>query len=256
MCLVLLWYGAHPHADLILAGNRDEAYRRPSAPPALIAGDPRIWAGRDLEAGGTWMGRNEYGLVAAITNRHGSRRAVPPDVRSRGEIVMEVLRRRTAEQASRWVSSLPAARYRAFNLLFGSVDAFYYYASEENVPPRLLVPGFHALSNSTLDDVSWPKVARSHRFAEEHARTESEALVSALQDFLRDRTPPDRAAPASLDEEVHGALGAVFIDTPGYGTVSSSIITLGGRLGERYYFAEREEMRSESVSHPYRLIDR
>lgn len=254
MCLVLLWYGAHPAASLILAGNRDEFYRRPSAPPALVSERPRICAGRDLEAGGTWMGRNEHGLVAAITNRHGSRHHAPPNARSRGEIVMEVLRRRSADEAAAWVAALPATQYRGFNLLFGSAEAFYFFGSEEGAPPRKLAPGFHALSNSTLGDASWPKVARSRRFAESRREAEGEALIAALQDFLRDRTPPDRMEPAHRDEEVHGALGAVFIETPDYGTVSSSIITIGGTLGDRYYFAERAAMRDPALTEPYRRV--
>jgi uncharacterized protein with NRDE domain len=258
MCLVLLWYGAHPDADLLLAGNRDELYRRPSVPPAVIARDPLVCAGRDLEGGGTWMGRNEAGLVAAITNRHGVERPVPRDVRSRGEIVLRVLQHRGPEAAAEWVAALPLARYRAFNLLFGSARALYYFSSEEGQPPRLLARGFHALSNSSLDDRSWPKVARAHRFAGEHQDARGETLLADLQRFLADRTPPDSLAPRSRDEEIHGALGAVFIETPDYGTVSSTILTLGGRLGDRYYYAEGTDMR-RAAGNPgmgaFRMID-
>ena len=97
MCLVLLWYRAHPDADLLLAGNRDEFYRRPAAPPAVLSRDPLICAGRDLVAGGTWMGRNEAGLVAAITNRYGSRDSAPPDARCRPR---STIRRTTIRRGS------------------------------------------------------------------------------------------------------------------------------------------------------------
>ena len=243
MCLVLLWYRAHPDAELLLAANRDEFYRRPAAPPAVLARDPLICAGRDLVAGGTWMGRNEAGLLAAITNRYGSRDSAPPAARSRGEIVLRVLGERTAEAAAAWLAALPTERYRAFNLLFGSRDAFYFFSSQEGGAPRLLEPGFHALSNSTLNDRSWPKVARAQRFAAERRNTRGEALLAELQDFLRDRTAPDREPARSREEEIHGALGAVFIETPDYGTVSSSIISIGGALGDRYYYADAAAMR-------------
>ena len=93
-----------------------------------------------------------------------------------------------------------------------------------------------------------------HRFAASHRDTPGEALIGALQEFLRDRTAPDRIEPAHRDEEVHGALGAVFIETAGYGTVSSSIITLGGAIGDRYYFAERDAMRDPGVANPYHVV--
>jgi uncharacterized protein with NRDE domain len=244
MCLLLLWSSAHADFDLLLAGNRDEFYRRPALPPAILHRDPLILAGKDLEAGGTWMGRNQHGLAAAITNRYGSRLDPPPNPRSRGEIVLEVLKRPDAQSAAEWVSALPVERYRGFNLLFGDRQGFYFFGSAEGVPPRQLAPGFHALSNSTLDDLSWPKVARAHRFAEAHRRMPGEQLIAELQDFLCDRTPPDRLPAADRNEEIHGALGAVFIETPEYGTVSASIITLGGKLGDRYYFAEGKDMRA------------
>jgi len=246
MCLLLLWAGAHPDFEILLAGNRDEFYRRPSAPPSIVHRNPLIVAGRDLEAGGTWMGRNAHGLAAAITNRYGSRHDPPPNPRSRGEIVLEILKQHDAASGAKRASGFNMGQYRGFNLLFGDEGGFYFLGSAEGSPPRRLDPGFHALSNSTLDDQTWPKVARAHRFAESHRGTPGEELLGALMEFLCDRTPPDRLEPRDRNEEIHGALGAVFIETPEYGTVSASIIALGGRLGDRYYFAEGRDMRSQS----------
>jgi uncharacterized protein with NRDE domain len=242
MCLILLALRAHPDTDLLLAGNRDEFYARPSAPPALIASSPRIFAGRDLEAGGTWMGRNEHGLVAALTNRRQQPPREPPDAKSRGEIVRTLLGFASPEQAAAWLAVEPVARYRPFNVLFGTPARCYFFSSQEMAPPRLLEPGCYALSNSTLDDVSWPKVARSHAFFARSRALPGEALLVALQAFLCDPTPPDRLPSADRSEEIHGPLGAVFIRTPGYGTVSASIICEGGALGDRYYFAEAADM--------------
>ena len=258
MCLVHLLLHAHPDAPLMLAGNRDEFLRRPSAPPARIAGDPAIHAGRDLEAGGSWMGANEAGILAAITNRYGGGAAPPPDALSRGEIVLGVLRHHHAEEAAQWVAALPVERYRPFNLLFGDAARFYFFSSGEGGAPRTLEPGFHALSNSTLNDTSWPKVARSNSFHSAHRHLPGEAYLTEWQRFFLDATPPDSLAPAGRDEEIHGAMGAVFIRTAEYGTVSSSIITRGGALGDRYYFAEGEAMRraaDEGRPPPYQLLD-
>jgi uncharacterized protein with NRDE domain len=261
MCLILLAYRSHPDVDVLLAGNRDEFHRRPAVPPALIAGPPRIHAGRDLEAGGTWMGRNEHGLLAALTNRR-SANPPPPDVRSRGEIVMGLLRQRTPSDAAAWLSDQPQGRYRPYTVLFGGRDAFYCFSPQDGAALRPLQPGAYALSNSTLDDRSWPKVERSHRFLREHGSRAGEALLADLQRFLCDATPADDQPSLTPGEEIHGAMGAVFIRSDGYGTVSSSILTQGGTLGERYYFAERAGMMraadeaagGQAFRTPFRLI--
>ena len=244
MCLILLAFQAHRDVTLLLAGNRDEFFRRPSAPPAVIAANPAIFAGRDLEAGGTWMGRNEAGLMAALTNRRNPAAHLPADARTRGEIVVKLLGHRQPELAAEWLEGLALDRYQPFSVLFGDPTRFYYFCSEEQGPPRSLAPGFYALSNSTLDDRSWPKVDRSHRFFEENRSLPGEELVEKIQAFLADATPPDDREGKDRQEEIHGALGAVFITTEVYGTVSSTLLTAGGTLGDRYYFAEGKALRN------------
>lgn len=243
MCLILLAFHAHSDVELLIAGNRDEFYARPSTPPGVFRHDPLIYAGRDLEAGGTWMGRNQHGVTAALTNRRDPSGRVPPDALSRGRIVEELLRHPTAESAAEWLAAEALDRYRPFNVLFGSVQRFYFLGSDHNTPPQALEPGFYALSNSTLDDRGWPKVDRSHRFFDENQHLDGENLLLGLQAFLCDPTPPDALTGADREEEIHGALGAVFIQTAEYGTVSASILTLGGKLDGRYYYAEAEDMR-------------
>ncbi len=242
MCLVLLALHAHPDCDVLLAGNRDEHYRRPSAPPADLGGDPRIFAGRDLEGGGTWMGYNAAGLFAALTNFRQSVRTIPPDALTRGKLVMGLLRHRDPAAAAEWLVAQEMARYRPFNVLFGTQAHFLYYSSHGEAPPRSLAAGYYVLSNSVLDDRSWPKVRRAHEFFAARRHLPGEQFLLALQAFLSDATPPDDLPSRDRDEEIHGNLGAVFIRSPEYGTVSSSVITAGGTLGARYYFAQGEEM--------------
>lgn len=242
MCLLLLAFRTHPDAPLILGGNRDEFFSRPTRPPHLLQERPRIVGGLDLEAGGTWMGRNEHGLVAALTNR----RITGVDAgafRSRGTIVLELLRHTGPEEAARWLASLPVAEYRPFNVLFGDTAHWYYFSSLDDRRPRPLDPGTYALSNATLDDASWPKVSRSHAFLARAAGLPGEAYLGALQAFLCD--PPD-APPLGVGRPGRpGALpmDVVLVDTPGYGTVSASVITAGGTLGTRYYHADGDALR-------------
>jgi uncharacterized protein with NRDE domain len=88
MCVLAFWLRPDPRTTLVVAANRDEDPARPSAPPAEI--EPGIWAGRDLRAGGTWLGWNRHGLVVAVTNRRSP--AAVPDALSRGRLALEALR--------------------------------------------------------------------------------------------------------------------------------------------------------------------
>ncbi|MDO8595146.1 MAG: NRDE family protein [Sulfuricaulis sp.] len=100
MCLILLAHKVHPNYPLVLAANRDEAYRRPTAPAAFWDDHPQIYGGRDLEQGGTWLGITREGRIAAVTNfRDGY--AVKNGTRSRGELVGNFLR--GSQQAADYV---------------------------------------------------------------------------------------------------------------------------------------------------------
>src|SRR4051812_6317818 len=68
MCLILFASKVHPQYSLVLAANRDESYARPTARAAFWQDDPRIYGGRDLAQGGTWLGINLDGAFAAVTN--------------------------------------------------------------------------------------------------------------------------------------------------------------------------------------------
>src|SRR5688500_2694134 len=94
MCLILLATNAHPDYPLIVAANRDEAYSRPAAAAAFWEDHTDVFAGRDLERGGTWLGIARNSRFAAITNSRQGRRPVAE--RSRGELTREYLTGKTA----------------------------------------------------------------------------------------------------------------------------------------------------------------
>src|SRR5512144_1181918 len=90
MCLILTALDAHPDYSLVVAANRDEFYDRPTAAAAFWPEHPKILGGRDLKAGGTWLGIDRTGRWAAVTNyRQGEREATAP--RSRGLLVSDYL---------------------------------------------------------------------------------------------------------------------------------------------------------------------
>lgn len=163
MCFLLLHHRARPGWPLVLLANRDEYFDRPFDGPALRDAEHGIVAPRDLRAGGTWLGMNRHGVVAAITNRGGHS---PDGVRSRGQLVQDTLTHARAVDGIAWARAhLAETAYAGFNLLLADrTDALVirHAGSAEAVAPAdgdvvTLAPGAHALSNlHDLDEVPVP----------------------------------------------------------------------------------------------------
>lgn len=243
MCLLVLAYRMQADCPLLLAANRDELYERPAAPAQFWPEAPQLLAGRDLLAGGTWLGVTRDGRVAAVTNYREARTVNPPP-RSRGDLVRDYLLGGTS--AGEYVRSLPAhaADYAGFNLLCGDRQSLWWY-SNRGGPPQHLPPGIYGLSNDLLD-TPWPKVQAS-KAALAGLCADGAASTRALLDLLQDRrTHPAAADPAiGLDTALAQALSAIFIETPRYGTRCSTVLRIsadaGVELVERRHAPERGE---------------
>lgn len=226
MCLILLAYRVHPAYELLVAANRDEFHDRPTAPLAFWDDHPNVLAGRDLQAGGTWMGITRAGRFAALTNYRDPQH-VRPGAPSRGQLVSAYLQ--GGEPASAYLENLlpRAAAYNGFNLLLGDETGLYYYSNYAD-GWRPLPPGIHGLSNHLLD-TPWPKLARGRRVLRQALEPTAEPRPDALLAILTDRAPaPDAELPATgVPLEWERWLSPIFIDAPGYGTRSSTILMVG-----------------------------
>ena len=148
MCLVVAALDAHPAYALVLAANRDEYHARPAAPAAWGAGDfAGILAGRDLHAGGTWLGVRRDGRVALVTNvRDG--KPQDPAAPSRGAIVPHLLAAPPEEGFA--AIERDAARYNGFNVLAGDASSIR-WMSNRGGAKRHIERGVHGLSNGPFD---------------------------------------------------------------------------------------------------------
>ncbi|HTW74003.1 MAG TPA: NRDE family protein [Steroidobacteraceae bacterium] len=230
MCLILVAWRAHPHYPLVLAANRDEFRARPAA-PARWWPEPHILAGRDLTAGGAWLGLAEDGRFAALTN---FRDPAPPrpDAPSRGALVPQTLAEALpAEERLRRLHA-SAGAFNGFNLLFSDADTLAVY---ESVPARgrLLPAGVYGLSNHLLD-TPWPKVV-SAKAALAHALTRLPDREPLLQ-LLRDAAQADdaRLPRTGLSLEWERLLSSAFIRAPGYGTRCSTIVSIDAHAHARF----------------------
>ncbi len=235
MCLILFSYNEHPDYPLVVAANRDEFYGRPTAPAAFWDDAPHVLAGRDLEAGGTWMGVTRSGWWAAVTNyRDPSRRK--EDAPSRGRLVADYLRQEAAPKAYLDQLVPQADRYNGFNLLVGTPDALAYYSNRDGAV-RMLGPGLYGLSNHLLD-TGWPKVERGRKKLRRVLES-GEVTADRLLDLLHDTTvPADEKLPdTGIGKAGERLLSPMFIESERYGTRSSTVFIVD-RAG-RAAFAER-----------------
>ncbi len=234
VCLIVLAVGVDRRWPLVVAANRDEFRDRPSAPLAPWPGG-RVVAGRDLAAGGTWLGVTRDGRFAALTNfRDPTARRV--GLRSRGALVASFLEGEA--RAEDYARAAVASRgdYADFNLLVGDRDGLWYAASSL-ASSRLLEPGLHALSNHLLDS-PWPKVRRA--LGGMSAALAQVDPVPALLATLGDGGHPDSSTlpDTGVGLERERMLGPVRIEAPGYGTRSSTVLLsgpAGTRIIERRY---------------------
>ena len=223
MCLIIIAYRIHPRYQLLVAANRDEFQDRPTAPLAFWHDSPHVLAGRDLKEGGTWLGVTGAGRFAALTNYRDPRHVLP-NAPSRGHLVSAYLQ--SDEPARTYLDRLAprAVAYNSFNLLLGDENGLHYYSNRAG-GLQALTPGLYGLSNHLLD-TPWPKLERGRRALRQVLDHESDPTPEALLHLLMDRTPaPDSELPnTGVPLEWERWLSPIFIDAPGYGTRSSTVL--------------------------------
>lgn len=227
MCLIVFAWQVIPGMPLIAAGNRDEFYDRPATPAAWWNDYPQVYAGRDLQGGGTWMGVTREGRFAAITNIRSpseKRRDAP----SRGELVANYLTGQTAPEDYIAEIAGQAETFNGFNLLVGNRNKLIWYSNAGHDDPRNgqpLPPGIYGLSNCTLD-TPWPKVVRTKaQFASLLCQG---APADAYFEMLTDTTRASdcRLPKTGVSIELERLLSSVCIESPNYGTRASTVVQL------------------------------
>ncbi len=230
MCILLVAYRAHPDYDLVVAANRDEFYTRASVSAAYWPEHPALLAGRDLQAGGTWLGVNTSGDFAAVTNLRGA--FAPTPGYSRGHLVRDFLLR--PDSSAHFLARLEsdAHHYAGCNLILSDGVQLYCWSNEGT---HVLQPGIYGISNTAFAS-PWPKVERLKAAFAPLRQLTGAALAEALLHALRDApigNPEGVPAPdfSRLEE-------TIFVHTAGYGTRCSSVVLRSPR-DQRVQFIER-----------------
>jgi len=232
LCLLVLAWQVHPRYRLILAANRDEFHARAAAPLAKWQGEEML-AGRDLAAGGTWLGVGRQRWFGVVTNF----RELPASAStgpSRGRLIPDYLASGKSPQTFLAGLAPAAADYAGFNILFGDARELWYASNRAAHFARRLEPGIYGLSNRLLD-TPWPKLTRVRRRFEAWLGAAALPPPRELLAMLADRTQSvagDDPYPADLAPEWRRALSAPFVLHPVYGTRCSTVVLLapGGAL--------------------------
>ncbi len=238
MCTILFAHNVHPKYPFLMIANRDEFYRRPSKHAHFWKDAPEVFAGRDLEACGSWTGINRRGKLAFLTN-YRDFSLLREDSQSRGALVAKYLLESPDPEYYLQRVKEQRHRYNPFNLVVGSPGSLYYY-SNVGAPIRELDPGFYGLSNHLLD-TPWPKVVRAKEAFRKVLETHDEPPVEALWEILLDQTPvPDEDLPKDthVPLETERLLSTIFIRGDKYGTRYQTLLFVDHEGAVRFH--ERE----------------
>ena len=225
MCLLVFAWNVHPRYRLIFAGNRDEFHDRPASPMAWWADQPDILAGRDLQAGGTWLGVSRAGAFGVVTNFREMQRPTP-GMPSRGALITQYLK--AGQPAARFLAELEpqAVRYAGFNLLLADSTEMHYASNRTTPFARALPAGVHGLSNHLLD-TSWPKLARTRERFERLIALPEPNLEDLLATLGDRETAADHLLPdTGIGLEWERLLSAPFIIDERYGTRCSTVVRI------------------------------
>lgn len=229
MCLIAWNWQSASALPLLLLSNRDEFYARPAAPLQWWEGQ-EVLAGRDLQAGGTWLGISRSGRLAALTNyRDPANNRV--DAPSRGDLVTGFLE--SAQSAQDYLVNLRehCHRYNPFNLLVYDGQQLLGLESRHKKIVAL-PPGIGGVSNADFDS-PWPKL-QTLKQGLLHQLDTNAADTDALLQLLHNRTVAEDAAlpHTGIPLELERTLSSAFIASPGYGTRACSVVRLGGANAE------------------------
>lgn len=232
MCTLILAFKEFSDSPIVVAANRDEQQDRPSSPPELLETTPRSIGPVDRKAGGTWIGFNEKSVFTGITNRW-STSTLPAD-RSRGLLVRDVLNTTSAKDGILTViNELLSRSYDGFNLVIADPTMAYIITWDGTIELTALHPGVHVVMNAGFNDSF--TTTGTHESRRDEQATNAKRIRNELK-------PINNDSPAEWLERAQSILSdhdyGVCVHDNGYGTRSSSLITIFDDEPSTYLFAD------------------
>lgn len=252
MCVVALAWRAHPDWKFIAIGNRDELHARPALALSRWEDNPHVIAGRDVQAGGTWLGISDPsdgpGRFAVVTNIAGF--GLPdPEKASRGDLIREYLENIGSPSEP---NALPLAEFNPFSLITIEGDQAWVHANRPETLQQRLDPGLHGLSNGPVDN-AWPKTDLLKQQLNDwmtNGSHEPEHLLALLQDEAPPVAASDFTPTPDLPRDPQTV--PVFIRNSVYGTRCSTVVLVDatgqGQILERSYDSSGDVIGEQSAT--------
>jgi uncharacterized protein with NRDE domain len=223
MCLIIVAWQTHPQYPCIIAANRDEFFSRATEAAHWWGSGQPILGGRDLAAGGTWLGIARSGRFAALTN-YRTPQQKRADAPSRGMLVSDMLQSVGSVEKDLAHLRTVGSNYNGFNMLVSDGKRLGVYESVSG-SGVILGPGVYGLSNHLLD-TPWPKVQKA-KSQLQAALNGMDDPASALKILRDDRPAPDAELPRTgVSLEWERLLSSAFVRGDDYGTRSSTVIRI------------------------------
>ena len=221
MCLLAIQYQLVPESPVLVAANRDEFYERPTLPPSIQSGKPRILCGVDSQAGGSWLGVNQNGLFVGVCNRRRARPTYP--TRSRGVLTRELLKSDSALQArDRAMEEISSGKYDGANYVCVDAESAWVVHGGDELEAVELHEGLNIIANGDVNDTRDERVELARRLLTlQTLDSPVKFLAVASKVFARAPGPPGRPSMVVRDKD--------------RGTVSSTLISLGQKPRDAIY---------------------
>ena len=221
MCLLAIQYQLVPDSPVLVAANREEFYERPTLPPSIQSGKPRILCGVDSQAGGTWLGVNQNGLFVGVCNRRRSRPTYP--TRSRGVLAKELLKADSALQArDRAMEEIASGKYDGANYVCVDANSAWVVHGGDDLEAVELHEGLNIIGNGDVNDTRDERVELARRLLTlQTLDSPVKFLAVASKVFARPPGLPGRPSMVMRDKD--------------RGTVCSTLISLGKKPRDAIY---------------------
>ncbi len=258
MCLIIFAYQENPQIPLVVAANRDELFARPTAQADFWqdqGSGQQILSGRDLQAGGTWLGITRGGRFAAVTNIRDPSQTEPRP-RSRGDLTRQFLA--GSESPRQYSESLTNnfEQFAGYNLLVGDSSSLFYVNNQEQKIWKLEA-GIYGLSNGLLNS-SWPKVQKGRdnlqSLMNSPDRLNTDSLISMMSD--RSQASDAELPDTGIGKEIERKLSSAFILNPEreYGTLCSTALIFEKSGKMRFSEQNFDSLGNKTQGHAYQLL--
>ncbi len=245
MCLILFAIDKHPLYPFVVIANRDEFYARPTRSAHWWDDNPSIYAGRDLQANGTWMGVDQSGRFAAVTNVRepgmkldaaGSRGDLPGGFLKGNKPAEEYMQQLQTEKEN----------YAGYNLLLADKSGCW-FSSNRYEGIKQITAGIYGVSNGYFDE-PWPKLKTGKLALQKNLQStvDVESLFSILLD--RDQSAENLLPETGVSMEFERLLSSRFIHSNEYGTRASSVVLYS--KDNNISFTERNFDQTGAVGEP------